>query len=1057
MPAILGVQSHFSFHWGTTAPAAWFARAEALGYGYAGIADHASLCGLPEIMNAAAKSRVKPLYGASFPLPNGNIVFAFIETRIGYSNICQFITDWIATAAQRFFIKEKEAVGLVFITNDPESYRALRAARAKTYWRIGPALTAPPCGIDPAATLFAPAPFLLSRSDFETHCLLRAIGGATTLDRIPAVDPGAILRSPSEYADQFALHADAIARADTLAERLSAFTPSQAMLHPPTPASEATGDAALPRLRQLAYDGAKIRYGDVNTAVQARLEHEFALIDRKGFAEYFLVVHDIVNRLAGGDGRVRRGRSVTCGRGSGAASLVNYCLGVTNVDALKHDLMFERFLNDARTDPPDIDVDFAWDERDGVLEKVFSSYGDKRVGRVANHNRYDWRGAFRAVAKTFGYADPEITRHLSESPSVYGEAHPGHTPSPDAEATRAQARTERKLAVLRRSDGSDWNRIANMTERIVGIPHNLSMHCGGVVIAQGDLARIVPTVMSRKGLPTIQWEKDGAEDMGLVKIDLLGNRSLAVIRDAVKAIARDENRREEDIIPTDPADDPATQRLVARGDTFGVFYFESPAMRLLMAKARRGDFAHAVIHSSIIRPAANAFITEYLERLHGKPWKAEHPLLEGLFDESYGIPVYQEDVVKLAMALAGWDYARADGLRKCLGKHNARERLTAAFPALAESARARGVDEATLAGFWRSLMSMTGYSFCKPHSASYARVSFEAAYLRAHYPAYFMAAVLSNGGGFYAAQSYVSEAMRLGLAVLPPDVNASGAAWRAEGKAAVRIGFAAVSGLSRNAMNAIIKNREENGPYESPEDFLRRVSVPQDELRRLIITGGFDSLAPDLNRPQLLWLAGQTTAASGAGKTLQPQATGSLFGGYGNDVPGSSALSLRRTPPALPPYSPRQRMAAEYEALGFVVGQHPLALFAQDIKNGAYRRSRLARPILTCAARLAEHVGKIVTIPAWPVTAKIVETKTGDAMMFQSFEDGAAICEAVIFPEAFQRFHHLLSVQQPLWVTGKVEEEFGIPTLQALRVEKIVAASESRVAGHRYPQSRYIS
>ncbi len=1073
MRALLGVQSHFSFHWGTASPTAWFARAEALGYEYLGIADHASLCGLPEIVKAAEAGRVKPLHGASFPLAGGRAVLAYAGTAEGYGNLCRLVTDWrerlgagpgpaaggvpvlAAAAARPLFLEGGRVGGLAFIADDPPLWHTLRAAGAEVYWRVGPSLAAPPPGVPPDAALFAPGPFLIAPEEFETHRLLRAIGGAATLDRAPplAGSPDGWLRTPEAYAGAFAVYADAIRRADALAARLARFAPSRATLHPPTPeaaAGDGGGEPPLARLRRLAYEGAAIRYGEVGEPAQRRLERELALIDRKGFAEYFLVVHDIVNRLAGGDGRVRRGRSVTCGRGSGAASLVNYCLGVTNVDALKHNLMFERFLNEARRDPPDIDVDFAWDERDDVLDKVFAGYGDRRVGRIANHNRYDWRGAFRAAARTLGYADAEITRHLRESPVVYGDPHPGWTPAPEAERAPEPSRSARKLDVLRRRPGSDWDRAAGLAGRIVGVPHGLSMHCGGVVIARGDLSRLVPTALSRKGQPTIQWEKDGAEDMGLVKIDLLGNRSLAVIRDAVGAVARAEGRPEGGIIPDDPSDDPATMALVARGDTFGVFYFESPAMRLLLAKAGRGDFAHAVIHSSIIRPAANAFISEYLERLHGKPWKPEHESLAGLFDESYGIPVYQEDVVKLAMALAGWDYARADGLRKCLGKRDAEERLTAAFPELAEAARANGVDEATIQGFWRTLMSMTGYSFCKPHSASYARVSYEAAYLRAHHPAHFIAAVLSNGGGFYSTQSYVSEAMRLGLAVLGPDANASAAAWRAEGTRAVRVGLAAVSGLPRAATGAIVGNREAGGRYRGLEDFLRRLRLPQDDLRRLALVGGLDSLAPGLNRPQILWRVGQASWENGDPLQRRPgpaAGAGSLFARSepGRDRAANAFASPEPAPrgpavPDLPPYSREQRLAAEYAALGFIPGQHPLALFADAIRAGAERRLRRAHPVPTSAGRIREHVGKLVTILAWPVTAKIVETKGGDAMMFQSFEDAGAICEAVVFPEAFRRFHPLLSVRQPLWVTGRVEEEFGVATLRVMRVDRILDA-----------------
>ncbi len=1075
MNSILGVQTYFSFHWGTASPAAWFDQAGKLGYKYIGFADNAALHGLPEIVKQAGRHKAKPLYGAAFLSTSRPAVSAFIETAEGYGNLCQLVTAWQQCCAEQtprqaggipaldadvlrcFFTKTRLVSGLVFLANDMETWRTLRRAGAETYWRIGPTLSRPPREIPDSSCLFAAGPGLLFPGDFATHRLLRAIGGATTLDRLPHAEafgdkqlvpplrmltPGDKLESPRFYQEKFALYQPALQQADRMAERLSCFAPSRETLYPPLPASP-PGDGAdtapaLEKLRALAYEGAAIRYGGIDAAARTRLERELDLIGRKGFAEYFLVVHDIVGRLAGGDSRKRQGRSITCGRGSGAASLVNYCLGVTNVDVLKHDLMFERFLNEARSDPPDIDVDFAWDERDGLLDKVFDSYGDERVGRVANHNRYDWRGAFRAAARALGYSDPEITRHLRESPSVYAaDKHPGLTPPPQNGIMPPQSDTQRKLALLRRTEGSDWNCIEKLAERLIDIPHTLSMHCGGVVIAPGLLARSVPTVVSRKGLPTIQWEKDGAEDMGLVKIDLLGNRSLAVIRDAVKAVADATGLAESAIIPADPADDAATRDMIAAGQTFGVFYLESPSMRLLLRKAGKGDFRHTVIHSSIIRPAANAFINEYLERLHGKSWQPRDPSLTGLFDESYGIPVYQEDVVKLAMALAGYDYAQADKLRKCLGKRDAKQRLGAEYPALYQAARSRGVDKATLEWFWQTLMSMTGYSFCKPHSASYAQVSYEAAYLKKHYPAYFMAAVLSNGGGFYSVQSYVSETMRLGLTVLPPDVNQSAYAWRAENSGAVRTGFMAIAGLSKTAAETIIEERRKNGGFTGIEDFLKRAPVPVDDLRRIALAGGLDALAPQLNRPQILWLAGNAGAGQPKSGRIE-QHLPSLFdqpapSGKCENMDMLQPLSSSLAVPDLPDYSEQRRLAVEYSALGFIPGFHPLILHKKAIQTAAQARMRQRNPVLTSLGGIGSHIGETVTVLAWPVAAKIVETKHGDAMMFQSFEDSRSLGEAVIFPREFQRCHRLLGTLQPLWVTGKVLNEFAVPTLQVMK------------------------
>ncbi|MCD8350690.1 MAG: DNA polymerase III subunit alpha [Planctomycetaceae bacterium] len=1061
--ALLGVQTYFSLNWGTGSPADWFRIAAELGYTHLGITDHAALYGLPETVALAEKHKFKALYGVSFPYADGKGVLAFVRLPIGYGNMCQRITDWhdqVAAApaanaggvpvleperGRPLFAAPERCDGLVFVTNDAPTWHSLKKAGAEVYWRIGPTLAAPPRGVDPASAVFAPGPIFRDGDDYLTHRLLRAVGAADTLDRIPEADrydalggvspylsapPGLVACSPEEYRERFAPFADAIDRANRLAEELAEFEPNRDDIYPPVPENDradGVGESALARLRRLAYAGAVERYGSVDEVTRERLERELGLIGEKGFAEYFLVVQDIVNRLAGGDGRVRRGRSITCGRGSGAASLVNYCLGVTNVDVLKHDLMFERFLNEGRDDAPDIDVDFAWDERDDILDKVFAYYGRDRVGRVANHNRYDWRGAFRAVARVLGHADPEISRRLSTQPEIHAAVFNSRQPAPTAAHQFMPSRVMRQLTALGKVQASNWETVAEWSKRLAGLPHGLSMHCGGLVVSPGALARSVPLQISRKGQPTIQWEKDGAEEMGLVKIDLLGNRSLAVIRDAVRAISRDYGIPEDEVIKGDPTEDETTQGLLKRGDTFGVFYLESPSMRLLMAKARRGDFAHAVVHSSIIRPAANAFITEYLTRVHsGGNWDWDNDILreKRAFEESYGIPVYQEDIVKLSMYLCNYSYEEADKLRKALGKRNAEERLREMYPALEQAAKENGVDDKTMHNFWRALMSMTGYSFCKPHSASFAQVSFESAYIRAHYPAYFIAGVLSNGGGYYTVQAYVSEAMRMGLGVLGPDVNASRIAWSAEG-GAIRTGLMAISGLSADGMRRVVEERTRGGAYASLDDFLSRTRLATDDVRRLVLVGALDRLEPGWNRPQLLWKGVDGRHETSGKKT---PVTGSLFA---RTVPEDEDTP----PPDLPDYTEAQRHEAEYASMGFIPGCHPMILYGDEIAAGMDFYRRRKKPRLIVAADLAKHSGELVTILLWPITAKIVETRHGEAMMFQSFEDPGSLCEAVVFPDEFRKYRKLLASVQPLWVTGKVEEEFDVCTLRVLAIE----------------------
>src|SRR6185503_3567715 len=447
-------------------------------------------------------------------------------------------------------------------------------------------------------------------------------------------------------------------------------------------------------------EGARRRYGAISPAVRQRLDYELAIVRDKGYADYFLVVQEIVKRSPR-----------TCGRGSAAASIISYCLGITHVEPIRHDLYFERFLNRGRVDPPDIDVDFCWDERDDVIDWVFKAFGADKVAMISNHVTFRARAAVREIAKVHGLPDGEIKRvtdrlahDWSHETALEAATHHPLFRDDTMEAKRG--------GLLGRPP---WPAILQAAATLDGAPRHLSVHCGGVVIAPEGVDASVPVEMATKGVRVIQWEKDQAEDAGLVKIDLLGNRSLSVIRDACAALAAGGGP----LIPYgefDPIDDAATQALLRDVDTMGVFYVESPSMRQLQQKTRRGDFEHLVIHSSIIRPAANDYIREYVRRLRGGAFEPLHPILGEVMRDTDG-------------------------------------------------ALARGIDAGIVEQVWRMILSFSGYSFCKPHSASYALVSFKSAWLKAHHPAEFMAAVLKNEGGYYSPFAYVSECRRMGIEV----------------------------------------------------------------------------------------------------------------------------------------------------------------------------------------------------------------------------------------------------------------------------------------------------
>jgi len=994
----LTVRSYYSLMWGTRSPQKICAVARQLGYNRLALTDTDNLYGLWPFLNSCEQEKIVPIVGAELTDPTaGSRAVCLVENETGYRNLCRLITRRHSSGNGNFDLKSAVpdyAGGLILLTQSVEILSDWYAAGVTVAAPVprrpdGAALrlrkTARHLGIPMVAT---PGSFFLAPEDMKTHRVLRAIDLNTSLSRLTSknIAPSdAWLASPSEYRRRFDILPEAVRATEEIAERLTFTGPRHQLVLPPW--IETRGHTAERLLRKAAYKGARRRYGDdLSETVVERLEHELRIIEKMGFSSYFLVVQDIVSRSP----RI-------CGRGSGAASLVAYCLGITNVCPVKHNLYFERFLNPGRTDPPDIDVDFAWDERDDVLFSVLQQYAG-HAALVCNQVAFRPRMAIREVAKVYGLTDREIGQVTKRLPWFWKVA----TESDDLLAHL------KELPELGQLDFPEpWPEVIRLAQRIIGLPRYLSVHPGGVVITPNPIDEYVPVEPAPKGVPIIQWEKDGTEEAGLVKIDLLGNRSLGVIRDAianvrVNGIRFDDTRWE-------PEDDTATQTTIARGQTMGCFYIESPATRLLQQRTAVGDFEHLVIHSSIIRPAANAFIREYIRRLRGGKWEPIHPLLADVLDETYGIMVYQEDVSKTAMAVAGFSHVDADGLRKILSKKDKARRLGDYRQRFVSGARQRGVSDKQIDAIWNMMMSFAGYSFCKPHSASFARVSFQSAYIKTHYPAEFIAAVISNQGGFYGTFAYVSEARRMGLKIMSPDVNQSDIRWEGSGKT-VRTGFLSVSNLSANTQQRIIENRKA-GPYRSLPDFLERVRPDDPEARSLIHAGAFDSLHRQEARATLLW----ELAAWKKSRITQSRGT-DLF-----DNESLPAVAK----PSFPPENERLRLRHEFAALGFLCDRHPMMLYNGVLKNRGIVKAR----------DLKRFVGKHVKIAGLLITGKVVSTKHGEPMEFLTFEDETGLVETTFFPAAYRKFCYMLDRTRPYILYGKVEEDFGAVTLTVEKVE----------------------
>ena len=987
----LRVRSCYSLLQGTSSPAVLCRRAKSIGYTGLALTDRDNLYGMWAFLKSCRSEGLKPVIGAEITEPGSEkSITCLVRERDGYGNLCLLLTK--RHQEPNFTLANslpEHSKGLVILCREQGLLERYQQEGIEPFADLGGRPTAAGRLLRKWATsrgikcVASPDSDMAEEDDFQLFCLLKAVRERATVSEVQKMmgkGKADWMAGPREYSDRFAVWPEVVVATGDVAALCNYNGPDFGTVMPPWRGVD--NSSARSVLRQKAFQGARRRYGDdLGEPVVERLEHELAVIEKMGFSSYFLVVRDIVHRK-GEDGKRRKRR--ICGRGSGAASIVAYCLEITNVCPVKYNLYFERFLNPGRTDPPDIDIDFPWDERDAVLREVLSDFKG-HAAMVCNHVFFKARMAIRETARAFGLPGYEISQVTRRLPWMYDK--------------HGEESLEQRISTLVTFRGMDlsppWPEVLALAEKLIGLPRYLSVHPGGVVITPRPICSYVPVELAAKGVVVIQWEKDGAEEAGLVKIDLLGNRSLGVIRDCLCAVAGKSSGPVEE--NWHPEDDVGTRLAVARGETMGCFYIESPAMRLLQQKAATGDFGELVIQSSLIRPAANEFVREYVRRLHGGSWEPLCPAMGDVLDETYGLMVYQEDVSRVAVALAGFSHSQADGLRKVMSKKEKKLRLENYREMFFNGCSARNNDSDDVERMWRMMMSFDGYSFCKPHSASYARVSYQAAYLKYYFPAEFMAAVISNGGGYYSTFAYVSEAKRHGLEILHPDVCQSEIHWTGGGKW-VRVGLQTVRGLCQNLLGRLITERRKK-QFADVVDFFIRTNPSDSEACALIHAGALDSLSKAQNRSELLW---QWSSYQRARKEASHC---SLFG---------MALPV---PPHLSAPDVRTRSRREFGILGFLCDMHPLQFFSRP-GNQAVK-----------ACDLVKHKGRRVELAAWLLIGKVVSTRSNEVMEFLTFEDETALFETTFFPDTYRRYANILSSGKPYVLAGLVEEDYGALTL----------------------------
>jgi len=1010
------------------------------------LTDTNGLYGAIRFIEFAQAHGLRPILGAEL-IHNRHRAVLLVKDSFGYTNLCHLLSQRHCDATFDCIASvQKYRQGLIILSDDLPALTAWkRHSPIDLYVELSPgALMHQALAFSRRAHLPSVATnrvHFVTPQEFPFHQVLRAIALNTTLSQLPpdsCCAPNHWLMPPATLTPQFPHAPHAMANTWKIAQHCQTTWSFKETIFPSF--RQLSDPHAFTLLREKTYEGARWRYGSLTSVVTDRIERELTVIRDKGYAHYFLVVDEIVRQAPR-----------TCGRGSAAASIVSYCLGITHVDPIRHNLFFERFLNPGRHDPPDIDVDFPWDERDRIVDFVFARYGSRQAGMVANQNTLALRAAVREVAKVYGMPPAEIQqigRLLTRLPLTDLPAHQS-SPSHFSQSTTRQTAGPYSIRehgsphsspsspphhgkrTGSHCDGAStftdlhepWPEILRLACQLQGRFRHLSLHCGGIVIVPDDLRRYVPVEVAAKGVPVIQWEKDQAEDAGLVKIDLLGNRSLAVIRDAIAAIAANTGRHI-DYATWDPIHDPKTQQLIQRSETIGCFYIESPATRLLLRKlwtgmpahwrARADVFEYLIIISSLIRPAANRFIQEFVRRAHGGAYRPLHPLVEDVLVETHGIMVYQEDVTKVAMGLAGFSVEDGDQLRKVLSKKHKQRQLRDYQRQFFDGARARGVDARTIERVWAMTMSFAGYSFCKPHSASYAQVSCKSAYLRAHYPAEFMAAVISNQGGFYSTFAYLSEARRMGLTVLPPDVNASAWAYHGAGTT-IRMGFMQIKGVARGWIDRLLEERHRHGAFQSFHDFLTRLNPEPAQTRLLILAGCFDAIAGEVTRPGLLWriYAEHPTCGLSSPKAAAQHA--------------APLLPTARRLPIPNEYASEQMIQHEIDLFGFPLRCHPLTLYTKHLQGLR----------ITPATEMDAHIGCRVKMVGWLITEKSASTIHGEPMEFITLEDTTGLYDATLFPATFQRYGSLLTNDRPLLLEGLVEEDFTATTLTVHHIQVV--------------------
>ncbi len=810
------------------------------------------------------------------------------------------------------------------------------------------------------------------KKHFNLHRLLRAIDKNTLLSKQQPVDiatQGECFVSPLQLLQSFRDHPSIVT---TTLQVIDSCT-LEIELHKDKNKKQFTTSREDDRvlLKKLAFDGLKYRYGQNSKEAAARVEKELKVIHDLEFNAYFLITWDIIRYAQSRD-------FFYVGRGSGANSIVAYCLQITDVDPIQLDLYFERFMNPHRKVPPDFDIDFSWKDRDEVIDYVFKRYGKNQVALLGMHATFQNNAIVRELGKVFGLPKNEIDDLVSNPGADFKEdAYQRH--------------------------------ILKYKELMKSFPNHLSIHPGGMLISEEPIYTYTAVILPPKDFSTTQIDMFVAEKVGLFKLDILSQRGLGHIKECIELV-RLNKKINVDIREVEKfKNDKLVAAKIRAADTIGCFYIESPGMRQLLKKLKCDDYLTLVAASSIIRPgvAQSGMMRQYIHRFHN-PGSFEylHPKMKELLEETYGVMVYQEDVIKVAHHFAGLDMGEADILRRAMsGKYRSRHEFLAIRKRFFDNCKAFGYPDNITAEVWRQIESFGGYSFSKAHSASFAVESYQSLFLKTYFPMEFMVAVINNFGGFYGTELYFHELKQNGAEVMAPCVN-HGIYHTSITGTEVIVGLIHIQGLEEKVAANILDERTRHGLYSHLQDFVERTAIALEQLNLLIRINALRFTGK--NKKELLWEA----------NFLQKK----------NKVQQPAVVSMFKEPPVvfkLPQLAqhPLDDALDEMELLGFPL-RSPWKMLSTDTSS-------------VCDGRdFAIQLNKTVVVMGYFVTTKPVRTVTGETMYFGTFLDKhGEWLDTIHFPEIARRY----PVQGKGFyeMKGKVVEEFGVYSLEVNYCRKI--------------------